>query len=367
METKLRSLISTIIKEELDNTPAKKNEYTFHYYAWIPSYRDFDIDEIDIDAVSEEEAWKIFNEKVKYVKSAGIGYINGEKYVPKEDLKENLDEMARIPTMIAIGNPEKLEKAKKLFGEDSWIGKMIKAVETGGEKGITRDAMIDAADKNQLTINPKVKDFLDIGLFKEVGLETAKKEKPETSGFKGRPISVKSTVARNVDQKLQDDNNYKASAEEVEALGAEFIEKLRKRVKGELKRGRPADPNKVKSTNIKTKLKDLMAGDDEELNKMLASDEEDILQENKTFKHMQKLAGLNENEFRDSDIKNGIRNFIDQWDNNELEDEFENTLANKQEITEKDYLDFFQKYIKDEHEMDHIQQVWDDIMKKVQN
>lgn len=57
------------------------NTYSFSFYAWIPSYRDFDFDDIEIEAATESEAWAIFNKTVKFVKSAGINSINGIKYI----------------------------------------------------------------------------------------------------------------------------------------------------------------------------------------------------------------------------------------------------------------------------------------------
>lgn len=61
-------------------TENKLNEYLINYYGWIPSYRDFDIDDITILAFTEDEAWAEFNRTVKFVKSAGISRINGIKY-----------------------------------------------------------------------------------------------------------------------------------------------------------------------------------------------------------------------------------------------------------------------------------------------
>lgn len=60
-------------------TEKQLNSYYFQYYGWIPSYRDFDMDDITIQAESEEQAWKNFNKTVKFVKSAGIVEINGVK------------------------------------------------------------------------------------------------------------------------------------------------------------------------------------------------------------------------------------------------------------------------------------------------
>lgn len=54
-----------------------ENTYTFQGMRFIPSYRDFDHDDVDIVAVSEEAAWKKLNENYKYWKSVGITHING--------------------------------------------------------------------------------------------------------------------------------------------------------------------------------------------------------------------------------------------------------------------------------------------------
>lgn len=209
-------------------------------------------------------------------------------------ITEELNEMARIATTLAIGDTTKLAKAKSLFGSDNWIGKMIAAVEAAGEAGITRDALIDATDKNQLALNPKIKDFIEIGLFIEAGLETAKKEKSAGagSGLRGRKASDKTLVAKEVNSKLEADNEYQANEAELATLGVEFIEKLRMRVKGTLRRGRPADPTKVKD-GLKKTLKGIMSLDTDEDGIIDDFEDEDVIDE--SFVRMQKLAGLNEN------------------------------------------------------------------------
>jgi hypothetical protein len=206
-------------------------------------------------------------------------------------ITEELNEMARIATTLAIGNTTKLAKAKSLFGSDNWIGKMIAAVEAAGEAGVTRDALIDATDKNQLALNPKIKDFIEIGLFIEAGLETAKKEKSAGagSGLRGRKASDKTLVAKEVNSKLEADNEYQANEAELATLGAEFIEKLRMRVKGTLKRGRKADPTKVKDGMKKT-LKGIMGLDTDEDGIIDDFEDEDEIDE--SFIRMQKLAGI---------------------------------------------------------------------------
>ena len=209
-------------------------------------------------------------------------------------ITEELNEMARIATTLAIGDAVKLAKAKSLFDNDSWIGKMITAVEAAGEVGITRDALIDATDKNQLALNPKIKDFLEIGLFIEVGLETPKKEKTvgADGGLRGRKASNKTLVAKDVNSKLEADNEYQANEAELETLGVEFIEKLRIRVKDALRRGNPSDPTKVKDGMIKS-LKGIMSLDTDEDGIIDDFEDEDVIDE--SFIRMQKLAGLNEN------------------------------------------------------------------------
>ena len=123
-----------------------------------------------------------------------------------EELNEN-----RIATTLAIGDTTKLAKAKSLFGSDNWIGKMIVAVEAAGEAGITRKALTVVTDKNQLALNPRIKNFIEIGLFIEVGLSAPNK----------------TLVATEVNSKIEADNEYQPNESELETLGAEFIERLR--------------------------------------------------------------------------------------------------------------------------------------------
>ena len=167
---------------------------------------------------------------------------------------------------------------------------MVDAVEEAGEAGITRDALIDITDKNQLALNPKIKDFLEIGLFREAGLSVPKKEKSAGagSGLRGRKASDKTLVAKEVNSKLEADNEYQANETELASLGAEFIEKLRMRVKGTLKRGRPADPTKVKD-GMKKVIRGIMSDTDED-GIIDDFEDEDVIDE--SFTRMQKLAGM---------------------------------------------------------------------------
>jgi hypothetical protein len=215
------------------------------------------------------------------------------KYI-REMVETELDEMARISTNIKIGDPEKASIAKELYA-GTWYGDMIDYVEEAGDVGIPQPELARMLGKSgQQAINPKVRDFLESNIFTKGELSVAKKEKPEASGIKGRPTSEKTLMAKDVNSKMEADANYKPSEDELAILGAEFIEKLRARVKGTLRRGRPALPSKAKDGMIAAMKKigdeDIdMDGDidDEDL--------EDIAEStsiNESFTRMQKLAGI---------------------------------------------------------------------------
>jgi hypothetical protein len=220
------------------------------------------------------------------------------KNIIKEMVDQELAEMARISTNIKIGDTAKIESAKKLYG-GTWIGDMIKFVEEAGEAGIPQPELAKKLGKSgQQAINPKVRDFLDSNVFTKGELSIAKKEKAPSSGVKGRPTSEKVSMAKEVDQKLQADNDYVASEEETAVLGPEYIEKLRMRVMGTLRRGRPIAPSKsadgmVAAPKDVENMGDVnMDGifDDEDL-----EDEEEVMESisiNESFLKMQKIAGL---------------------------------------------------------------------------
>lgn len=56
-----------------------ENIYTIEYFGWSPIIRGMDFDNIDIKAMSEDEAWDKFNAMNKMVKTANISHINGVK------------------------------------------------------------------------------------------------------------------------------------------------------------------------------------------------------------------------------------------------------------------------------------------------
>lgn len=220
----------------------------------------------------------------------------------REMVETELDEMARIATMITIGDDEAAEAAKELHA-GTWVGDLIQTVQDAGEAGIDRPALAKALGMQQQGIQKKMVDFIESGVLKTTGLKTPKKEKPATSGVKGRPTSEKTLMAKAVASKMQADGNYEPTEDELEMLGPEAIEIIRKRVKGLLRRGRPLGASKAKDgmtaapkTAVDAKDADMDGDvDDEDLDLEL----EESISLNESFLRMQKLAGLiTENELK---------------------------------------------------------------------
>jgi len=214
----------------------------------------------------------------------------------REMVNQELDELARISTNIKVGDAEKAEAAKELYA-GTWIADMIDYVLKADSGGIPQPELARMLGKSgQQAINPKVRDFLEANIFSKGELSVPKKEKEETSGVKGRPTSEKTILAKTVNSKLEADANYEPTEDELAMLGPEFIEKLRLRVKGLLKRGRKAGPSKstdgmksIETTTIDSTDEDGDGDvDDEDLDKKVA----ETVQINESFKRMKSLAGL---------------------------------------------------------------------------
>jgi hypothetical protein len=203
--------------------------------------------------------------------------------------------MARISTNIKIGDPEKAAIAKELYA-GTWYGDMIDYVEEAGATGIPQPELARMLGKSgQQAINPKVRDFLESNIFTKGELSVPKKEKPESTGTLGRPTSEKTLMAKDINSKMEADANYKPTEDELAALGAEFIERLRARVKGTLRRGRPAMPSKAKDGMIAAMKNIANAKDTDEDGDVDDDDLEDIAEStviNEQFLKMQKLAGI---------------------------------------------------------------------------
>lgn len=216
------------------------------------------------------------------------------KYI-REMVESELAEMARISTNIKLGDAKKVAAAKKLHA-GTWIEDLITAVEETGETGIPQPALAKALGKSGMqAINPIVRKFVDAGVLTKGELSQAKKEKPESTGVKGRPTSEKTLMAKAVNSKLEADSNYEPTEDELAMLGSEFIEKLRMRVMGTLRRGRKVGPSKAKDGMVAA-VQNAMDTSDEDGDGDV--DDEDLeLKENteslnESFIRMQKLAGV---------------------------------------------------------------------------
>jgi len=215
----------------------------------------------------------------------------------REMVETELDEMARISTNIKIGDPEKATIAKQLYA-GTWYGDMIDYVEEAGATGIPQPELARMLGKSgQQAINPKVRDFLESNIFTKGELSIPKKEKSEFTGTQGRPTSEKTLMAKDVNTKIEADANYNPSEDELAVLGAEFIEKLRARVNGTLRRGRPVMPSKSKDGMVAA-MKNIANAEDTDEDGDVDDEDLDIedvaesILVNESFIRMQKLAGI---------------------------------------------------------------------------
>jgi len=76
-----------------------------------------------------------------------------------------LEEMARTPNNIKLGDPAKVALIRKLYG-GTWKGNMLDVVEKAGEDGISQlELALAVGKKSQPAINPAVSEFLKVGAF----------------------------------------------------------------------------------------------------------------------------------------------------------------------------------------------------------
>jgi len=85
---------------------------------------------------------------------------------PQSPLAEmDLEEMARTPNNIKLGDPAKVALIKKLYS-GTWKGNMLDVVEKAGEEGISQlQLALAVGKKSQPEINPAVSEFLKVGAF----------------------------------------------------------------------------------------------------------------------------------------------------------------------------------------------------------
>lgn len=99
-----------------------------------------------------------------------------------------VDEMARIASLIKLGDSEKVEEAKKKF-KDTWIIKIFNHLEQNPE-GATKMELATASGKTkQQDVNPVINKLLAAEILTMGDLVSPKKEKPANSGVRGRPLT----------------------------------------------------------------------------------------------------------------------------------------------------------------------------------
>lgn len=124
-------------------------------------------------------------------------------------LDESIDEMARISTNLTIGDKAKAQSAKDLY-KGTWIASMIEKVEKvekAGTTGIAQPVLAKELGKSGMqSLNPKVREFLELGIFSKGELSQPKKEPKPTGGKRGRPAG-KSEEPKTNTPKVDDEEN----------------------------------------------------------------------------------------------------------------------------------------------------------------
>jgi hypothetical protein len=165
---------------------------------------------------------------------------NAEKAASDPDAQKVIDFINKFNSKPGFtDHPIPVSVLEKEFGD---VSDLISAGILSKIEGATRNGLLIATNKSHTAgISPNLRQLSSAGILanpKEEGeYIVPKKEKPESSGAKGRPTSEKTLIAKALISKLEADTNYKPSEDELETLGSEFIEKLRSRIDGTLKRG----------------------------------------------------------------------------------------------------------------------------------
>jgi hypothetical protein len=170
----------------------------------------------------------------------------------------------RLGKGLVIADPEKAAKLKRLYPADYWVVKIITAIEGATDRDITRlgykdpktgqfiDGLKQILNMKPERINPELRELIKSGVIVDKA-ETAipKKEKPETTGKKGRKASdtSKEGVVRLLAQRWIANPEYVPSEAEItyvipksggqtEMFTADQVAKLKAKALGLSKRGR---------------------------------------------------------------------------------------------------------------------------------
>lgn len=170
----------------------------------------------------------------------------------------------RLGKGLVIADPEKVAKLKRLYPQDYWVVKIITTIEGATDRDITRlgykdpstgefiDGLKQILNIKSERINSELRDLIKSGVIVDKA-ESAipKKEKPETTGKKGRKASdtSKEGVVRLLAQRWMANPEYVPSEAEItyvipksdgqtETFTADQVAKLKAKALGLSKRGR---------------------------------------------------------------------------------------------------------------------------------
>jgi len=123
--------------------------------------------------------------------------------IVREMILAEMDEakQGRISSNFVIANADKANRLKEIFANSDthkWIADMIEKIMEAGEAGLDRKGIINALKEinpsyKLSTLNDETRSLIKSGVLTMGGLSRPKKEKPVTTGKKGRPAKVRDT------------------------------------------------------------------------------------------------------------------------------------------------------------------------------
>lgn len=179
---------------------------------------------------------------------------------------------------------EKASKIKQLYPKDHRIYKIIDAIENSGDKIITRvgyrnpstgefvDGIMQMLGfKTPQEVNAYMSELVKSGIIIDKDTAISKKEKPESTGQRGRKVSDKSRagIIRTLFQNFKDNADYEPSEEDItynlpkglgtEKLDAKDVAKIKGSALGTIKRGRPAKSKEDELAGLKNAMKESLS------------------------------------------------------------------------------------------------------------
>jgi hypothetical protein len=193
-------------------------------------------------------------------------YINTLRRIIKEEIQIKED---RLGKGLGIADADKAAKIKQLFPKDHMFYKIITAVEDAKDYDMTRlgykdpktgefiKGLSQILDMNNTRFGPQVRELIASGvLVDKADTPIPKKERPESTGQRGRKTSDKSRegIIRSLFTSFQEDPNFEPSEDDItynlpkglgtEKLAPELLSKVKNKALGLAKRGRPASEKK---------------------------------------------------------------------------------------------------------------------------